>query len=236
MATLNTPGPGPGEDGGQVVSLDAARTAHTGPGTPPAPQVPPETGGPVLDGEVVRVDQPGPDRADWLADLAARTKDRRPIIHPALRSRAEAAATVRWVAAHYRHVSLYHLVRVPKYGAKLAVRAPRGFTRTASRLTRWAYDLEGHPVRMATVLPRRPRGVPQAVPPAGLPRPAPHPHRHPRGAGRPGRRRARADRPGPGQTRHPRGSGGHLRQARRTGGPAADRPGRDRFPRGEADQ
>ena len=150
MATLNTPAPG--EDGGQVVSLDAARATHTGPDTPPVPEVPPETGGPLLEGEVVRVDQPGPDRADWLADLAARTKDRRPIIHPALRSRAEAAATVRWVAAHYRHVSLYHLARAPKYGGKLAVRAPRGFTRTASRLTRWAYDLEGHPVRMATVL------------------------------------------------------------------------------------
>ena len=107
MATLNTPGPGPGEDGGQVVSLDAARAAHPGPAgppgtdTPPAPDgpgIPPETGGPVLEGEVVRVDQPGPDRADWLADLAARTRDRRPIIHPALRSRAEAAATARWVA------------------------------------------------------------------------------------------------------------------------------------------
>jgi S-DNA-T family DNA segregation ATPase FtsK/SpoIIIE len=155
MATLNTPAPGLDDDGGQVVSLDAARTAHTGPDTPapdPGPGTPPETGGPVLEGEVVRVDRPGPDRADWLADLAARTKDRRPIIHPALRSRREAAATVKWVTAHYRHVSLYHLVRVPKYGAKLAVRAPRGFTRTASRLTRWAYDLEGHPVRMATVL------------------------------------------------------------------------------------
>ena len=32
------------------------------------------------------------------------------------------------------------------------MRAPRGFTRTASGLMRWAYDLEGVPVRMATVL------------------------------------------------------------------------------------
>ena len=89
MATLNTPGPG-SDDGGQVVSLDAARTAHPGPDTPPGPgpDTPPDNDGPVLEGEVVRVDQPGPDRADWLADLAARTKDRRPIIHPALRSRA----------------------------------------------------------------------------------------------------------------------------------------------------
>ena len=106
MATLNTPGTG-SDDGGQVVSLEAARATHTDPDTPPGtgPDIPPDNDGQVLEGEVIRVDQPGPDRADWLADLAARTKDRRPIIHPALRSRREAVATARWVAGHYRHVS-----------------------------------------------------------------------------------------------------------------------------------
>ena len=161
MATLNTPGTG-SDDGGQVVSLEATRAAHIGPDTPPAtgpgpapasePGEPGTPGGPVLEGEVIRVDQPGSDPTDWLANLGNQVRERRPIIHPALRSRHEAVATVRWVAAHYRHVALYHLVRVPKYGGKLAVRAPRGFTRTISGLTRWAYDLEGVPVRMATVL------------------------------------------------------------------------------------
>jgi S-DNA-T family DNA segregation ATPase FtsK/SpoIIIE len=145
MATLNTPGPDRDDGGGDVVSLDAARATH------PAADTPPEDA-PVLEGDVVRVDQPGPDRADWLAELARRAKDRRPIIHPVLRSRREAVATIRWVTAHYRHVSLYHLVRVPKYGAKLAVRAPRGFTRVVGGLNRWAFDLEGYQVRMATVL------------------------------------------------------------------------------------
>jgi S-DNA-T family DNA segregation ATPase FtsK/SpoIIIE len=155
MATLNTPGPNGTEDA-RVVPLNVPRPRPAPDGTPdtgPDPRT--DTGpdnGPVLEGEVIRVDQPGPDRADWLADLAARTKDRRPIIHPALRSRRGALATARWVAGHYRHVVLYHLVRVPKYGGKLAVRAPRGFIRTVSGLTRWAYDLEGVPVRMATVL------------------------------------------------------------------------------------
>ena len=160
MATLNTPGTG-SDDGGQVVSLEAARAAHIGPDTPPATGPGPApasepgepgTPGPVLEGEVIRVDQPGSGPTDWLANLANQVRERRPIIHPALRSRREAVATVRWVAAHYRHVALYHLVRVPKYGGKLAVRAPRGFTRTVSGLMRWAYDLEGVPVRMATVL------------------------------------------------------------------------------------
>ena len=157
MTTMNTPGPDDTEDA-RVVPINIPRPRRA-PDTAPGDTGPghrrPDAGpddAPVLEGDIVRVDRPGPDGADWLADLAARTQDRRAIIHPALRSRREALATVRWVAEHYRHVSLYHLVRVPKYGAKLAVRAPRGFTRTVSGLTRWAYDLEGHPVRMATVL------------------------------------------------------------------------------------
>ena len=164
---------------------------------------------------MIRVDQPGSGPTDWLANLANQVRERRPIIHPALRSRREAVATVRWVAAHYRHVALYHLVRVPKYGGKLAVRAPRGFTRTVSGLTRWAYDLEGVPVRMATVLKADPEAylkmsrqrdsrVRLRVPIAIL-----------AGPGRPDRRRADPDCPGPGQAGRARGSGGHLREAGR---------------------
>ena len=155
MATVNAPGPDDG-DGGQVLSFGAARAPRPAPDTMPGtgPDTWPDAAAdiPVLDGEVIRVDQPGDDRPGWLADLAARTRERRPVIHPALRSRAEAAATAWWLAGHYRHVCLYHLVRVPKYAAKLAIRAPRGLTRTVSGLTRWAWDLEGVPVRMATVL------------------------------------------------------------------------------------
>ena len=129
MATLNTPGPGTPRTPGRAPERPRPRPAPDatpGTGPDPRPDTGPDDDGPVLEGEVIRVDQPGPDRADWLADLAARTKDRRPIIHPALRSRAEAAATARWVAAHYRHVSLYHLVRVPKYGREAGrARAPR---------------------------------------------------------------------------------------------------------------
>jgi S-DNA-T family DNA segregation ATPase FtsK/SpoIIIE len=169
MTTLNTP-----EHGGQgadVVSLDAAREHRTAPagagdnggynGPPPAAPPaaadgPDDSGatpadGPVLEGTVVRVDQPGGEAADWLADLMNRSRERRPVIHPALRSRREALATIRWVASHYFHVSAYHLVRVPKYTAKLAVRTPRGAARLAGGMVRWTFDLEGHPVRMAAV-------------------------------------------------------------------------------------
>jgi S-DNA-T family DNA segregation ATPase FtsK/SpoIIIE len=158
MTDLNTPRPEDTEDA-RVVPFAVPRPRRApddGPATGPdtGPDSSPDTApdGAVLEGNVIRVDQPGHDRPDWLADLAARTRDRRPIIHPALRSRREALATARWLAGHYRHVSLYHLARVPKYAGKLAVRSPRGFTRTVSGLTRWAWDLEGYPVRAATVI------------------------------------------------------------------------------------
>ena len=158
MATLNTPGTG-SDDGGQVVSLDAARAAHparTPPRTPARPGTGPDTAaghdGPVLEGEVSGLTSPartGP--TGWptwrpARRTAARSSTRR--CGPAAKPSPPPGGWRR----HYRHVALYHPVRVPKYGGKLAVRAPRGFTRTVSGLMRWAYDLEGHPVRMATVL------------------------------------------------------------------------------------
>jgi S-DNA-T family DNA segregation ATPase FtsK/SpoIIIE len=161
MATWNTPGHD--DQGAEVVSLDAAREGRPNPGgagngghdgPPPAAADDPEDRepGPVLEGTVVRVDQRGGEPADWLADLASRSRERRPIIHPALRSRREALATIRWVANHYFHVSAYHLVRVPKYAARLAVRTPRGAARLTGGTVRWTWDLEGHPVRMAAVI------------------------------------------------------------------------------------
>src|SRR5262249_45203804 len=91
------------------------------------------------------------DRGDWLAGLAERTKDRRPVIPAWLRSRQDAGDAVRWVARHYAHVVAYHTVRVPLYAGRLALRAPHGLARLGGGLVRWTFDLEGLPVRMATV-------------------------------------------------------------------------------------
>jgi S-DNA-T family DNA segregation ATPase FtsK/SpoIIIE len=169
------------DPGGEVVDLDTARasrpaaddasapadrdasrgsahdtSAHApAPGDASRPDEPPADDDGVLDGTVVvRVDQPGHARRDgeWLARLAGAAAHRRPIIHPVLKSRAEAAATAQWVAAHYAHVSGYHATRTPKYAARLMFRAPRGAARLAGGLHRWAFDLEGHPVRVAAVL------------------------------------------------------------------------------------
>ena len=159
MSTDIDPGQGnhpePAESGGEVVSLEAARAARPAPAPDDGERRSAPTA-PVLEGEVVRVDQPGDVPGDWLARLAAQARERRPIVHPALRSRAEAAKAVRWITAHYAHVTAYHLTRTPKYGGKLAVRAPRGAARLAGGLLRWAFDLEGHPVRVHTVLAKDP--------------------------------------------------------------------------------
>jgi S-DNA-T family DNA segregation ATPase FtsK/SpoIIIE len=159
MSTEYTPDQPEDTPGGEVVDLDTARAAR-----PAAPDAPDDAShpasdgedtGPVLDGTVVvRVDQPGKARHDgeWLTRIAQARAHRRPIVHPVLRSRTEATATAKWVAAHYAHVSGYHATRTPKYAAKLAFRAPRGAARVAVGLHRWALDMEGHPVRIAAVL------------------------------------------------------------------------------------
>ncbi|WP_051760670.1 hypothetical protein [Herbidospora cretacea] len=105
----------------------------------------------VLEGQVVFVDQPGHDLPDWRTDLEAKARTRQPIVPTWLRSRTEAIDTLRWVGWHYLHVSGYQLTRTPLYAGRMAVRAPRGFVRLVGGFIRWTFDLEGHPVRMATV-------------------------------------------------------------------------------------
>ena len=150
-----------------VVRLDAVRTPQpepaTGPGTGtgsvvpvPGDDTPPTTSDGLADGladgQGARVDQPGAaERGDWLAELAERAKDRAPIVPSWLRSRAEALATLKWISAHYAYVAGYHATRTPKYAAKLGVRAPRGLFRLVAGFVGWTFDLEGVPVRLATV-------------------------------------------------------------------------------------
>jgi S-DNA-T family DNA segregation ATPase FtsK/SpoIIIE len=147
-----------GIDASALIERDASRgSAQDASAAAPGDASPAEPGADddALDGTVVvRVDQPGRARRDgeWLARLADAAAHRRPIIHPVLKSRAEAAATAKWVAAHYAHVGGYHATRTPKYAARLALRSPRGASRLIGGLHRWAFDMEGHPVRVATVL------------------------------------------------------------------------------------
>src|SRR6185437_8071573 len=93
---------------------DDPDTGLAGAGVPLQPKPPQDSGSaaadvPVLEGTVVRVDQPGNDAGDWLAGLADRARERRPVIHPALRSRTEALTAAKWMSSHYTHVTAYHL-------------------------------------------------------------------------------------------------------------------------------
>ncbi|MFC6083706.1 P-loop NTPase family protein [Sphaerisporangium aureirubrum] len=141
----------------EVVHLDTVRagrhpyppaadtTAHTGPATAP------RADGPLLEGDVVRVDQPGGERRDWLTDLEEKARTRRPIVPLWLRSRTEAVHILRWVGVHYAHVAGYQVTRTPLYAGRMAVRSPRGFARLVGGMVRWTFDLEGEPVRVAAV-------------------------------------------------------------------------------------
>ncbi|WP_406673715.1 cell division protein FtsK [Nonomuraea sp. N2-4H] len=128
------------DKGADIVDLNAARSGRRSEPEPP-----------VLEGEVVRVDQPGPSRTDWRASLERKVTTRQPIIPLWLRSRAEAVETLTWAGRHYAHVAGYQLVRTPLYAGRLVARAPRGLVRLVGGLVRWTFDLEGEPARMAAV-------------------------------------------------------------------------------------
>lgn len=155
----------PGEQadgkGADIVPISSARAGRAPSGTLPArtdrpdeqadETAPAPADGPPLEGRIVPVDQPGDDRRDWRTDLEAKARNRQPIVPLWLRSRAEAIETLRWIGLHYAHVAGYQLTRAPLYGGRLAVRAPRGLVRLVGGLVRWTFDLEGEPVRLATV-------------------------------------------------------------------------------------
>ncbi|MEO3853654.1 cell division protein FtsK [Acrocarpospora sp. B8E8] len=158
-ARTDHPDDRPDGKGADIVPIESARAGRhpysklsDRPDGPPDDSTPTVADRPVLEGDIVRVDQSGPDRHDWRTDLEAKARTRQPIVPLWLRSRAEAAQTLRWVGLHYAHVTGYQLARAPLYGGRLAIRAPRGFVRLVGGMVRWTFDLEGEPVRVATVL------------------------------------------------------------------------------------
>jgi S-DNA-T family DNA segregation ATPase FtsK/SpoIIIE len=61
-------------------------------------------------------------------------------------------ALFRWAIDYAAYTVGYHLVRVPLYGMRLAVRAPRGLGRVVSAVHRWVLDVEGRPLRDAAAV------------------------------------------------------------------------------------
>ncbi|MEV4457344.1 cell division protein FtsK [Microbispora sp. NPDC049633] len=97
------------------------------------------------------MDQPGGERRDWLTELEERARTRRPIVPLWLRSRNDALDTLRWVGRHSAYVAAFQVTRAPLYAGRLAARSPRGLARLAGGMVKWTFDLEGEPVRLATV-------------------------------------------------------------------------------------
>ncbi|WP_326549922.1 FtsK/SpoIIIE domain-containing protein [Micromonospora sp. NBC_01813] len=126
-----------------VVDLDARRTGRDTEPDPAADDA--DLAGPLL------VDTPEAQRPARLTMAGLRAGERRPILPAWLRSRTELAEMLRWAFGHAAHTSGYHLARLPVYALRLALRAPVGAARLVRGLTRWVFDLEGEPVRQATV-------------------------------------------------------------------------------------
>jgi S-DNA-T family DNA segregation ATPase FtsK/SpoIIIE len=141
MTTDNTPAP----DGRGPVDWDRYETEL---GAGPAGTASPNGDAAGVGEARVLVDSP---QAQRPARGNLRDAQRRPIVPPWLSSRQEFTARARWVAGLAAHTSAYHATRTPKYAGRLAARAPRGAARVAAGWLRWLFDLEGEPVRQATV-------------------------------------------------------------------------------------
>ncbi|GIG03152.1 FtsK/SpoIIIE domain-containing protein [Catellatospora citrea] len=76
---------------------------------------------------------------------------RRPVLPRWLHSPQAARDQMRWAIDYSSHVAAYHLVRVPFYGGKLALRAPRGLGRVVTGGVRWMFDWEAEQLRRAMV-------------------------------------------------------------------------------------
>ena len=175
----------------------------------------------------VRVDQPGGERGDWLADLAENARTRRPIVPPWLRSRREALATLR--LGRPPLPACVRLPRRPCPEVRQQARGPRPARCGPARVRGGAVDVRsGRPPGADGRCDQgRPRGVPETVPAAGLPAcgcgcGSPGLSRHRRA----GRAALAAAGPALARLGRARPGGDRVRRARRPSRPAADRPGR----------
>ncbi|MEH1125038.1 FtsK/SpoIIIE domain-containing protein [Micromonospora sp. CPCC 206061] len=146
------------DDIADVVDLDAARERRGGDDNPPPPAA---DGGDSRDNSrddsrddsdpPPLVDSVAAQRAPRFTLAAIRGAQRLPVLPGWLRSADELRDAARWVVSHYTHKMLFHGVRLPVYGGKLAFRVPVGAARLLAGTGRWVADTEGMPVRLAAV-------------------------------------------------------------------------------------
>ncbi|MCX5260926.1 FtsK/SpoIIIE domain-containing protein [Streptomyces canus] len=154
------------DSNGDVVDLDKARSARAesadGTTDASADSGPDRSGDPQptesADSEMGESDDSGPALVDRPTStqtgpgLIDRIRDskRLDVIPVWMKSRAEFAEAMRWLAGHVGHTIAFHAVRVPfLYVPKLIWRSPRGALNTLGRIGRWAVDAEGEPLRQA---------------------------------------------------------------------------------------
>jgi hypothetical protein len=138
----------------EVFDLHTARTRRTGPAVadPNGDEIEPDDtdtdGGPI---EPVMVDSIDAQRRPRFTLTGFRDAQRVPIVPTWLRSSREFGGNLAWATGFGLHALAYHGLRTPKYGVKLALRAPRGLGRVCRSYNRWWWDLEGEPVRQSVV-------------------------------------------------------------------------------------
>ncbi len=112
------------------------------------PTPPPEADPAESPPEQTPVDPPA--ATESTKDTTSR-EDRRPIVPPWLRSPASARAAVTARLGFWLHVTLFHLVRIPVYAARLVARAPRGLRRATVTAARWILHTESRPLRRSAL-------------------------------------------------------------------------------------
>jgi|GEM_PF-630587 len=151
------PAPAPGPDAGPPPAADPLAPDSTPAGGTAGgvarPVYPGWWEGPP--GGTVVVDDPPDRRREWIIGPRGRAQ-RRPILPPWARSRAELSHAARWAAGYVSHTVAFHLVRTPLYAARIARYAPAGAGRAGSRFLGWWLDSESAPLRRAARFQRDP--------------------------------------------------------------------------------
>lgn len=96
----------------------------------------------------VLVDSPEAQRVPGKLTVAGlRDAERAPLLPKWAKSRDDLRDMAWWTIGHASHWIAYHVIRLPKYAGRLAMRAPRGASRLIRGFTRWVLDMEGEPLR-----------------------------------------------------------------------------------------
>ncbi|MER5610759.1 cell division protein FtsK [Streptomyces sp. NPDC002215] len=86
-----------------------------------------------------------------LPDPKVSTEKRKPVLAGWLTNRRDFLATAKHAGANLGYSALFHSVRLPVYGGRLALMSPRGACRFVASTNRWVWDREAAPLRAAAV-------------------------------------------------------------------------------------